>query len=472
MPNKVLIRKIYLCPKIDFPFLFTMKHILLLGAGRSSDVLIHYLLELCQKEGYRLTVADASQQTAQAKIAANSGDGASAKAIILDGNNQEQCRSVVQDADVVISLLPPAAHLTVAKACVEFGRPLLTASYVSADMRALHQEAEAKGVLLLNELGFDPGIDHMSAMQIIDRLHAQDAVITALRSYAGGLVAPEYDNNPWHYKFTWNPRNVVLAGKGTAKYMINGQAKYVPYHRLFSHTEDVFIEGLGDYEGYPNRDSIIYRELYGLRQIPTILRGTLRRKGFCAAWNTFVQLGMTDDEIIIENSANMTYREFTNTFLQYSRMYLVEEKLAKMMNVAPKSELIEKIKWLGLFSHNKIGLERATPAQILQNLLEQKWKLEEGDRDMVILQHRFEYHKAEGNFEIVSDLIVYGDDNHHTAMAKTVGLPLGIGAKLVLHNQIPLKGVQIPVMREVYEPVLAELTTRGISFREKERQVE
>ncbi len=449
-----------------------MKHILLLGAGRSSDVLIHYLLKLCRSEGYRLTVADAVQEAAHAKIIANGGDDTSAKAIALDGNNQEQCRSVVQDADVVISLLPPAAHLTVAKACVEFGKPLLTASYVSPEMRELHEEAQAKGVLLLNELGFDPGIDHMSAMQIIDRLHAEDAVITAFRSYAGGLVAPKYDNNPWHYKFTWNPRNVVLAGKGTAKYMINGQVKYVPYHRLFSHTEDVFIEGLGDYEGYPNRDSIIYKELYGLRQIPTILRGTLRRKGFCAAWDTFVQLGLTDDEIIIENSADMTYREFVNMFLQYSRMYLVEEKLAKMMNVTPKSDLIEKIKWLGLFSHDKIGLERATPAQILQHLLEKKWKLEEGDRDMVILQHRFEYHKAEGKFEIVSDLIVYGDDSHHTAMAKTVGLPLGIGAKLLLNNQLPLKGVQIPVVRSVYEPVLAELSAMGISFREKERLIE
>lgn len=449
-----------------------MKHILLLGAGRSSDVLIHYLLELCRKDGHRLTVADALQETAQAKIAANGGHEASAKAVLLDGNNQEQCRAIVQDADIVISLLPPAAHLTVAKACVEFGKPLLTASYVSPEMRALHKDAEEKGVLLLNELGFDPGIDHMSAMQIIDRLHAEDAVITAFRSYAGGLVAPEYDNNPWHYKFTWNPRNVVLAGKGTAKYMINGQAKYVPYHRLFSHTEDVLVEGLGDYEGYPNRDSIGYRELYGLRQIPTILRGTLRRKGYCAAWDAFVQLGLTDDEIIIDNLANMTYREFTNTFLQYSRMYMVEEKLAKMMNVAPKSELIEKIKWLGLFSHDKIGLDRATPAQILQNLLEQKWKLEEGDRDMIILQHRFEYHKAEGNFEIVSDLVVYGDDSHHTAMAKTVGLPLGIGAKLLLENRIPLKGVHIPVMRSVYEPVLTELSKMGICFRERERQVE
>ncbi|MCS7019729.1 MAG: saccharopine dehydrogenase C-terminal domain-containing protein [Cytophagales bacterium] len=449
-----------------------MKNILLLGAGRSSDVLIDYLLKLCRSEGYQLTVADAVKQTAHAKIIANGGEHTAAQAIALDGNNQEQCRSVVQNADVVISLLPPAAHLTVAQACVEFGKPLLTASYVSPEMRALHKDAEEKGVLLLNELGFDPGIDHMSAMQIIDRLHAEDAVITAFRSYAGGLVAPEYDNNPWHYKFTWNPRNVVLAGKGTAKYMINGQMKYVPYHRLFSHTEDVFVEGLGDYEGYPNRDSVIYRELYGLRQIPTILRGTLRRKGFCAAWDTFVQLGMTDDEIIIDNSANMTYREFTNMFLQYSRTYLVEEKLAMMMNVPRKSELIDKIEWLGLFGHHKIGLERATPAQILQHLLEQKWKLEEGDRDMVILQHRFEYHKAEGNFELVSDLIVYGNDNRHTAMAKTVGLPLGIGAKLLLTNQIQLTGVQIPVKEEIYKPILAELAELGIVFRERIRSVE
>lgn len=448
-----------------------MKHILLLGAGRSSDVLIHYLLQLCRQTELRLTVADAVQTAAYEKIVANGGESTCARAVAINGNDAEQCRSAVQEADAVISLLPPAAHLTVAKACVEFGKPLLTASYVSAEMRALDQEARRKGVLLLNELGFDPGIDHMSAMQIIDRLHDEDALITAFRSYAGGLVAPEYDNNPWHYKFTWNPRNVVLAGKGTAKYMINGQMKYVPYHRLFSHTEDVFIEGLGDYEGYPNRDSVIYRELYGLPRIPTILRGTLRRKGFCAAWDTFVQLGVTDDEIVIENSATMSYREFTNMFLQYSRTYLVEEKLAMMMGVSRKSELIDKIEWLGLFSHEKIGLERATPAQILQHLLEKKWKLEEGDRDMVILHHRFEYHKAEGNFELISDLIVYGDDNRHTAMAKTVGLPLGIGAKLLLTNRIRLAGVHIPVAKEIYVPILAELARQGIGFRERVRRI-
>ncbi|MCS6968845.1 MAG: saccharopine dehydrogenase C-terminal domain-containing protein [Cytophagales bacterium] len=448
-----------------------MKRILLLGAGRSADALIDYLIQLCHKESFHLTVADFNKEIAQSKIFAYGGQETHSTAVSIDGNDLQQCRQVVQEADIAISLLPPAMHINIAKACLEAGKSLLTASYVSTEMQAFHDEAKRRGVLLLNEMGFDPGIDHMSIMQTIERLNKEEAIITALRSYAGGLIAPLYDNNPWHYKFTWNPRNVVLAGKGTAKYVINGQPKYVPYHRLFGHTEDVHIEGLGEYEGYPNRDSIIYRQLYGLPHIPTLIRGTLRKKGFCAAWDTFVQLGMTDDEIIIDNSEKITYREFTNMFLQYSRSLLVEEKLAKLMNVAPKSELIDKIRWLGLFSHEKIGLPHATPAQILQHLLEQKWKLEEGDRDMVILQHKFEYHNAENNLELISDLVVYGDE-HHTAMAKTVGYPLGIATKLILQGRIQLTGVQIPTSPQIYQPVLEELAQLGIRFREKIQPVE
>lgn len=441
-----------------------MKNILLLGAGRSSYHLIQYLLQQASTEHWHVTVGDFDAKLAEEKV----GNNPHGTAIQFDIQNTELAEHHISKADVVISLLPPFLHLKAAKACLKFGKHLLTASYVSPELKALEEEVKAKGLLFLNEIGLDPGIDHLSAMQIIDRLKAEEAKIVAFRSYTGGLIAPEHDNNPWNYKFTWNPRNVVLAGQGTAKYLINGQYKYVPYHRLFTHLEQIDVENFGEFEGYPNRDSLSYREVYGIANIPTLLRGTLRRKGFCSAWNAFVQLGMTDDSYAIENSEMMSYREFTNSFLQYSKVYLVEEKLANLLGVATDDVLMKKIAWLGLLGHEKIGLKRATPAQILQHLLERKWKLEEGDKDMIVMQHIFEYETAQGEQRtLTSSLVVIGEDTQATAMSKTVGLPLGIAAKLLLQGKIDLKGVIIPVQPQIYEPVLQELEGLGVKFWEK-----
>jgi saccharopine dehydrogenase (NADP+, L-glutamate forming) len=390
------------------------------------------------------------------------------KAIQFDINQSDIANKEIGEAEVVISLLPPFLHHKVAKACLKFNKHLLTASYISPEIKAMNKEVQSKGLLFLNEIGLDPGIDHLSAMHIIDRLKAEEAKISAFRSYTGGLVAPEHDNNPWHYKFTWNPRNVVLAGQGTAKYIINGQYKYVPYHRLFTHLEQISIKGYGDFEGYPNRDSLTYREVYGIAHIPTLLRGTLRSRGFCQSWNVFVQLGMTDDSYAIENSENMTYREFTNSFLQYSKTYLVEEKLAMLLGVTSNHELIKKIEWLGLLGHERIGLPQATPAQILQHLLEKKWKLEVGDKDMIVMQHIFEYENLQGEKKkLLSSLVVKGENEQETAMAKTVGLPLGIATKLLLQGKIGLRGVLIPVQAEIYAPVLEELARLGVQFFEE-----
>ncbi len=439
-----------------------MKHILLLGAGRSSYSLIQYLLAHATTEDWHVTVGDFSVVLAQEKV----GSHLRGSAIHFDINDTALADSEIAKADVVISLLPPSLHFKAAQSCLKFNKHLLTASYISPEIKSLGAEVEAKGLLFLNEMGLDPGIDHLSAMQIIERLKAQEAKISAFRSYTGGLVAPEYDNNPWNYKFTWNPRNVVLAGQGTAKYIINGQYKYVPYNRLFTHLEDVSIQNI-TYEGYPNRDSLMYREIYGIANIPTLLRGTLRKRGFCQSWNAFVQLGMTDDSYVLENSANMTYREFTNSFLQYSKVLLVEEKLASLLGVSTDSELIKKIDWLGLLGHENAGLERATPAQVMQRLLEKKWKLDEGDKDMIVMQHIFEYESAQGDFcTLRSSLVVKGENEQDTAMSKTVGLPLGIVAKLLLQGKIDLKGVHIPVQKQIYEPVLQELEAYGVNFSE------
>ncbi len=445
-------------------FLYKMKNILLLGAGRSSFSLIHYLLHHASLQDWQVTVGDFSLSSAQEKV----NNHARGRAIQFDINQRELADSEISHADVVISLLPPHLHVKAAQACLKFGKHLLTASYISPEIKAMNEEAKSKGLLFLNEMGLDPGIDHLSAMQIIDRLKAEESKIIAFRSYTGGLVAPEYDNNPWNYKFTWNPRNVVLAGQGTAKYIINGQYKYVPYHRLFHHLEEVNIDGYGEFEGYPNRDSLSYREVYGIANIPTLLRGTLRKKGFCQSWNIFVQLGMTDDSYVIENSENMTYREFTNSFLQYSKVYLVEEKLAHLLNISTNDSLIKKIEWLGLLGHEKVALKQASPAQILQNLLEKKWKLEAGDKDMIVMQHIFEYETLHGDKrKLFSSLIVKGENEQDTAMAKTVGLPLGIAAKLLLEKKIDLSGVIIPVQSEIYLPVLKELEKYGVEFLEK-----
>jgi saccharopine dehydrogenase-like NADP-dependent oxidoreductase len=442
-----------------------MKNILLLGAGRSSYSLISYMLQNASQENWHLTVGDFQVTLAEEKIK-NHPRGT---AISFDIQNTDLAEQQISKADVVISLLPPSLHLKVAHLCLKFGKHLLTASYVSSDLQALDNEAKTKGLLFLNEIGLDPGIDHLSAMQIIDRLKQEEAKIIAFRSYTGGLVAPEYDNNPWNYKFTWNPRNVVLAGQGTAKYLINGQYKYVPYHRLFTHLEEITIGNYGAFEGYPNRDSLSYREVYGIANIPTLLRGTLRKKGYCAAWSAFVQLGMTDDGYVIENSEMMSFREFTNSFLQYSKVYLVEEKLANLLKVSTDDALMKKIAWLGLLGHEKIGLKRATPAQILQHLLEKKWKLEQGDKDMIVMQHIFEYENAKGEAKtLTSSLVVIGENEQETAMAKTVGLPLGIAAKLLLQGKIDLKGVVIPVQKQIYAPVLKELESYGVQFVEKE----
>jgi saccharopine dehydrogenase-like NADP-dependent oxidoreductase len=440
-----------------------MKNILVLGAGRSSSVLIHYLHKEAIKYNWKITVADASLQLALEKTA----DMTNANAISFDIFDEQQASKHFSEADLVISLLPPALHVHVAKACLKLQKHLITASYVSNEMQLLDEEAKKRDVVILNECGLDPGIDHMSAMQMMDEIRREGGVITCFKSYCGGLIAPESDDNPWGYKFTWNPRNVVLAGQGTVKYILNGKYKYLPYHKVFANTETVYIPGYGDFDGYANRDSLSYREVYGLQNIPTILRGTLRSAGYCSAWNIFVQLGMTDDTYILENSANMTYREFINAYLPFGNGKPVLENLAAYTGLHTASQELTKLEWLGIFEDEVIGLPTATPAQILQQLLEKKWKLQPDDKDMVVMQHQVSYQLAGCTHQRTSSMVVLGDNSVNTGMAKTVGLPLGIAAKLVLQGKISRRGVVIPVYPEIYEPVLAELAELGISFREE-----
>lgn len=439
-----------------------MQRILVVGAGRSASTLIQYLLDHSEENDWQVIVGDHDLSKAEQKVK-NHPNG---KAIRFDVFDVEQRNDCIRNADIVVSMLPASMHILLAEDCVFQGKNMVTASYVSENIAALNDKAIKKGVLLLNEIGLDPGIDHMSAKKVIDNIHNVGGKIHIFKSFCGGLVAPKYDTNPWNYKFTWNPRNVVLAGQGTAQFIRNGQYKYIPYQNLYSRIECIDILEAGAFEGYPNRDSLEYREAYDLADIPTILRGTLRRPGYCEAWNVFVQLGITDDTYKLSGLSNMTWRDFINSFLVYDEVRTVEEKLQSYLSLS--SEVMNKLKWLGIFENVSVGLQDSTPAQALQKLLESKWSLEKEDKDMIVMQHQFHYQLKGEEKCFHSSLVLEGKDQIHTAMSMTVGLPIAIATKLILQQKIQLSGVQIPVMKEVYEPVLEELKHFGIDFVEEE----
>ncbi len=444
-----------------------MKNILILGAGFSAGVMIKYLLNKAKENNWNITVGDISKEIAEKKVDGNS----LGRAILFDIQNENQKIEEISKADIVISFLPAFMHPIVAKECVKQGKHMVTASYVSKDMQGLDNEAKAKGLALLNELGVDPGIDHMSAMRVIDKIKNEGGKLLAFSSNTGGLIAPESDNNPWNYKFTWNPRNVVVAGQGIAKYIEKGTLKYIPYTQLFRRIYRTSVLNMGEFDVYANRDSLSYREVYGLQNIPTIFRGTMRRPGYCKAWDVFVQLGATDDTYQIENVDKMTYRDFINLFLQYDDKLTVEEKLCNHLNIDPFSDTMKKLTWLGVFEKTIIGLKEATPAQVLQHILEPKWKLSPEDKDMIVMQHKFEYELNGKRKQITSSLVVIGKDSTDTAMAITVGMPVAIAAEMLLKGQIKVTGVHVPVIPELYNPILNELEKYGIKFIDEEKDL-
>lgn len=441
-----------------------MKKILIIGAGRSASSLIKYLLDKSESENLELTIADLSVELAQKKTNNHS----RAKAIALDIKNAENRAKAIQNADLVISMLPAFMHIEVAKDCITFKKHLVTASYISPEMQELDEQVKANNLVFMNEIGLDPGIDHMSAMKVIDEIRAKGGKILLFESFCGGLVAPESDTNLWNYKFTWNPRNVVLAGQGgAAKFIQEGKYKYIPYHKLFRRTEFFDVEGYGRFEGYANRDSLKYRSIYGLDDILTLYRGTIRRVGFSRAWNMFVQLGMTDDSYIMEGSETMSYREFLNSFLPFSLTDSVELKTRYQLGIEQDDIQWEKLEELDIFNPNKIiGLKDATPAQILEKILSESWKLDLEDKDMIVMYHKFGYELNGEKKQIDSKMVALGEDQTYTAMAKTVGLPVAMAALQILNGKIKTYGVQLPINKEIYNPILKELETFGIEFKE------
>lgn len=442
-----------------------MKNLLIIGAGRSATALINYILEQAKQHNFFVTVADADVELARQKINGHS----HGRAIWLDASKPVDRREIINRHDVVVSLLPPQMHLEVAQDCISLGKHMVTASYVSKQVFRLGDEARLRALVFMNELGLDPGIDHMSAMQRIHAIRQKGGKINAFYSYTGGLVAPESDDNPWHYKFSWNPRNVVLAGQGTAQFLEDNKLKYIPYRRLFRQYRLVNIPGMGDYEVYANRDSLMYRDAYGLQDIKTLFRGTIRHKGFCDAWNALVRIGLTDATFPIVDSDQLTYHDLMEAFLGISQHTgSVKDRIAKIIEVEPESEVMQKLEWLGLFSKRRIKINNATPSLILENLLLEKWALKPEDKDMVIMQHVFEYEINRRKKKLTSTLVMKGVNSQETAMSRLVGLPLGIFVKLLILGKINPTGVNIPIMPEVYEPVMAELEEYGVKFIETE----
>ncbi|MBS9525559.1 saccharopine dehydrogenase NADP-binding domain-containing protein [Litoribacter alkaliphilus] len=443
-----------------------MQTILIIGAGKSATVLIDYLIEKANLKNRKIILADTSLELAEKKTKGQP----NAEAAILDIHDQPAREALVRRADLVISMLPAFLHPVVARDCLKFGKHFFTASYESDDLRAMAEEIENKNLLFLNECGLDPGIDHMSAMKIIDEEKKKGHEITMFKSFTGGLLAPESEDNPWKYKFTWNPRNVVLAGQGVSRFIRNGKLKFIPYHMLFRRTEPIHFDEVGEFDGYPNRDSLSYRKTYGLENIPTILRGTLRRAGFCKSWDVFVQLGLTDDSFQMDLPDNFTKRMFFNSFLPNHESRMEEDKLHELLPWID-DEVIDKIKWLGMFSDEPLPIFKGSPAKILQTLLEEKWALKADDKDMIVMQHQFEVKTAEGVEKITSSLVIKGQNQDYTAMAKTVGLPLAIAVDLFMDGKLDIKGLQLPIKPEIYLPILGELEKHGIVFNEKSEAI-
>lgn len=449
-----------------------MKDILILGAGRSATVLIKYMLDEAKRHNWQVIVADANKDLVEMKVGGHS----HGKAVALDINNARRRQQLIADTDVVVSLLPVFLHYLVVKDCIRYKKHVVTASYLSNEMYGMEEEVRKAAIIMVGEMGLDPGLDHMSAMERIHRLRSEGNQLESFKSFTGGLIAPESVDNPWRYKFTWNPRNVVLAGQGTAQYLREGKFKYIPYNRVFRQTEYIHIDGVGELEAYANRDSLLYKSIYGLDNIPTLIRGTLRYPGFCRAWDALVRLGWTDDSYPIIDSEDLTYRGLVEAYLegvwhQYPEGYGLKKRLADFLKIDHQDEIIKKLDWLGIFEEKRIGLENASPAEILQALLLEKWTMQPVDRDMVVMQHHFIYKEKDKRKRLLSSLVMKGEDAAQTAMSKLVGLPVGVFVKQIMLGRIETVGVHIPVIKDIYEPVLDEMAEHGVAFDEKEEEL-
>ncbi len=446
-----------------------MKHILLFGAGKSATVLINYLSNLVQAKNWTLTVADGNSDLLQQKVIVNQ----FVQTVTINLEEQTVRQALIEKSDLVISMMPPQLHFLIALDCLQFNKHLLTASYIDEKIKTVEKKIEEKGLLFLYEMGLDPGIDHMSAMKIVDKIHEQKAILTSFKSHCGGLVAPESDDNPWHYKITWNPKNIILAGKSGAIYKEKNQIVHLPYELLFNNKNLIKTSNKETYAYYANRDSLSYIELYNLQSAANFLRTTLRHPNFCIGWQKIIELQLTNEVKIYETNG-MSIESF---FIEHCKKNKLDSWLNKLEDFTNNTNLLDEVKdeesvflnqlhYLDLNSKKPINKGICSAADVLQFILEEKLKLGTSDKDLVVMIHEIEYSLNQIKFKTTSTLHVTGKDSNETAMAKTVGLPLGIAAKLILENKINLAGLQIPTSAIIYNPVLQELTEHGIIFNE------
>ena len=449
-----------------------MKQVLVLGAGKSSPYLIHHLLGLAEREDWFVTVGDIDIDLAQQRV----GDHGRGNAIHFDVNDATVRSAQIKNADVVVNMLGPQYQDLVAWDCVSLGRHMLSVSYRDQAVRDLDTDAQRRGVLLLCELGLDPGIDHMSAMSLIGRVREAGGTIVEFSSYGSGIPAPEQETNPFNYVITWNPRNVVMSAEYGAQYMEDGVIKIVPWHHVFHHTWDVEVPGVGMLEAYPNRDSLSYMESFGLEDVKTMIRGTLRYPGWSETWSTIVRLGLPNEHLRIPDLAERTYREVVEMFLPLNVTGpRIEARLGRFLDVSPTGRIMQNLKWLGLLSDEKTGCPGDTSAEMLTHLLSKKLRLGPGQRDLVVIAHMLDVEYpglSRGAERITSTLAVRGEPDGFTAMAKTVGLPTALAVKLLLRGELSLRGSQIPTHPSIYDPILPELESAGLVFEENVTKVE
>jgi saccharopine dehydrogenase-like NADP-dependent oxidoreductase len=438
-----------------------LTRILQIGAGRSTASLIQALADITHKENWQFTVIDSNSSL----LNEIKSQYPNIHTSTLKSQDASEWENYIASHDVVISMVPAFLHPTVAKFCLTYKKHLFTASYISPQMKALEGQVLKQGLLFMNECGLDPGIDHMSAQKIIDDLHRKGATILGFESYCGGLVAPESDNNPWNYKFSWNPRNVVLAGQGMSTFIHHKQLKTIPYHQLFDRIDEVEIPGYGKFEGYANRDSTSYEDVYGLKNLETLYRGTLRKLNYCRAWNFFVQLGLTDDTLMLSPQKIKTRKDLFALVLSDSTVENWVEEAIKLVPRADLNDLIQKIEFLKLTDDIDLGFEKEfTPAQALQSILEKHWVLAPGDRDMIAMVHLFKYQLEGEIHHLKSYLVLEGKDQIHTAMAVTVGLPIAFAVESFMKGEVKDSGVRIPVHAKWHEPILKKLENYGVVF--------
>lgn len=447
-----------------------MKNVLILGAGQSSPYLISYMLNESEKYDWKVTVADYNYDAAIEKI----GNHPNGKAVQFDVNDETLRNKLIEEADVVVNLLAPPFQFLIASDCLKHGKSVISASYENKKVAALNNEAKEKGILILNEMGLDPGIDHMSAMSLIQKIHDEGGFVTSFISYGSAVPAPEVKSNPLNYCITWNARNVVMAGEMGAIYLEEDKIKMIPYSQLFNSTNEVEVDGVGKMEAYPNRDSVVYQDIFQLEKVKTMIRGTLRFPGYSELWSQIVKLGIPNEGLEIPKLSQMTYSQFTEMFVPLNTNGVkLEERVANFLKISPTGVIMDKLKWLGLFDNKIIGGNIKTSAGVMQKILSDKLPLPKGERDMVILMHELvaEFPKENKKRKYISTLVDYGEPNGITSIAKTVGAPAAIAAKLILLNELPVTGTHIPTHPIIYTRVLKELEALKLKFDEKVEEI-